>query len=246
MKAQVKPLIKVLLMSLGGSVGKTMITTQCLFPHMPDATILCVDTANDSARDFGIKNVEMHKGDDFNTTYSSLMVSEKDVIVDVGGSKECQQFMEGMLAVDGSDEASMIIIPSRANSKDQGSAIKTIERLIAYGVDKNKIRVIFTDVKENAAQEMDYVVRGLEANGITPDFNLTIFHSELFDDMIKDHLLITNILADKTDYKALMIGKGPEEKKACVDALLRSRMAHNTVWPNLQAVYAALFPEVAK
>jgi len=82
-----KSAMKVVLLSLGGSEGKTMIVTQMLHPHMPKARILCVDSANETASEFGIKNCEKHSGDEFNSTYHSLMSAAGDVIVDVGGSK---------------------------------------------------------------------------------------------------------------------------------------------------------------
>ena len=106
-----------------------------------------MDQANTTAADFGIKNCESQSGDEFNKTYRSLMATRGDVIVDVGGSKECKEFLDGMLAIDGSDVITTIIIPARPNSKDQGCALETIERLIIDGVDKNKIKVIFNDVE---------------------------------------------------------------------------------------------------
>ena len=235
---------KIVLMSLGGSVGKTMITTQCLFPHMPDARILCVDQANTTAANFGIKNCESHSGDEFNKTYRSLMSINNDVIVDVGGSKECKEFMDGMLALDGSDAITTIIIPARPNSKDQGCAVQTIERLIIDGVDKNKIKVIFTETKKNTADEFEQLISGMKENNLTPDLNLTIFHSLLFNEMIEETELISDILADETDYKEKAANRVKGDRTDYVGKLMRQKMAKNSVWPNLQTVYQTLFPQV--
>ena len=237
---------KIVLMSLGGSVGKTMINTQCLYPHMHDATILCVDQANTTAADFGIKNCESHSGDEFNKTYRSLMATRGDVIVDVGGSKECKEFLDGMLAIDGSDVITTIIIPARPNSKDQGCALETIERLIIDGVDKNKIKVIFTETKKNTAVEFAQLINGMEENGLTPDLNLIIFYSPLFNEMIEDKELISDILADKTDYKEMAADRVEGDKTDYVGKHLRQKMAKNSVWANLQTVYISLFPQVYK
>ncbi|MFA5170256.1 MAG: hypothetical protein WC426_01725 [Sulfuriferula sp.] len=235
---------KIVLMSLGGSVGKTMVTTQCLFPHMPDARILCVDQANTTAANFGIKNCESHSGDEFNKTYRSLMSTNSDVIVDVGGSKECKEFMDGMLALDGSDAITTIIIPARPNSKDQGCAVQTIERLIIDGVDKNKIKVIFTETKKNTAAEFEQLIGGMKENNLTPDLNLTIFHSLLFNEMIEDTELISDILADETDYKEKAANRVKGDRTDYIGKLMRQKMAKNAVWPNLQTVYKTLFPQV--
>lgn len=234
---------KIVLMSLGGSVGKTMINTQCLYPHMPDATILCVDQANTTAADFGIKNCESHSGDEFNKTYRSLMATRGDVIVDVGGSKECKEFFDGMLTLDGSDVITTIIIPARPNSKDQGCAIQTIERLLIDGVDKNKIKVIFTDTKKNTAVEFEQLIKGMQDNGLEPNLNLTIFSSALFNEMIEEKELISHILADKTDYKEKAISRKSSDETDYIGKLMRQKMAVNSVWPNLQTVYQSLFPE---
>lgn len=235
---------KIVLMSLGGSVGKTMITTQCLFPHMPDVRILCVDQANTTAADFGIKNCESHAGDEFNKTYRALMSSKGDVIVDVGGSKECKEFLDGMLALDGSDAITTIIIPARPTSKDQGCALETIERLIVDGVDKRKIKVIFTEVKKKTAAEFEQLIAGMQENGLTPDLDLMIPHSLLFGEMIEDLELISNILADETDYKEKIAARVKGDKTDYVGKLMRQKMAKNSVWPNLQTVYKTLFPQV--
>lgn len=235
---------KIVLMSLGGSVGKTMFTTQCLFPHMPDAIILCVDQANSTAADFGIKNCESHSGDEFNKTYRSLMSTRGDVIVDVGGSKECKEFLDGMLALDGSDVITTIIIPARPNSKDQGCAVQTIERLIIDGVDKNKIKIIFTETRKNTAVEFAQLISGMKENNLTPDLNLTIFHSLLFNEMIEDKELISDILADETDYNEKAVNRVEGDKTDYVGKHMRQKMAKNSVWPNLQTVYRSLFPQV--
>lgn len=233
---------KILLMSLGGSVGKTMIAAQCLYPNMPDARILCVDGTNQTAIDFGIKNCEAHSGDEFNKTYRALMLSKQDVIVDVGGSKECKEFLDGMLAIDGSDVITTILIPSTPDSKSQGCASETIERLIMDGVDKNKIKVVFTGTKKNTADEFEELISNMKSNGLAVDLNLTIFQSELFNEMISEKELISNILADKTDYHDKIANRAKGDNTDYVGKLVRQKMAKK-VWPKLQDVYMHLFPQ---
>ncbi len=235
---------KIVLMSLGGSVGKTMITTQCLYPHMPDAHILCVDQTNTTAADFGIKNCTSLAGDQFNKAYRALMAADGDVIVDVGGAKECTEFLKGMLEVDGSDEITTIIIPAKPNAKDQGCALDTIERLILDGVDKSKIKVIFTGTMKNTADEFPQLIAGMKKHGIEPDLDLTIFHSTVYNEMIEAEVLITDVLADKTDFKEKIATRAEGDTTDYTGKLLRYRMAKNVAWPNMQTVYGALFPKV--
>jgi hypothetical protein len=235
---------KIVLLSLGGSVGKTMLTTQLLHPHMLDARILCVDQTNDTAEDFGIKNCEKHSGDDFNRTYRALMESPGDVIVDVGGTKECKEFMSGMLLIDGSDEVTTIIVPSRPDSKDQACALETIETLILDGVDKSKIRVVFTGTKKSVPAEFGQLISGMRDNGMNPDLDLNIGHSVLFNEMIREKKLILNIMADTTDYKAAEKAKKKGDSTDYIGKLMRQRMARS-VWPNLQSVFSRLFADPA-
>lgn len=233
---------KIVLMSLGGSVGKTMITTQCLYPHMLDAHILCVDQTNTTAANFGIKNCTSLAGDEFNKAYRALMAADGDVIVDVGGAKECTEFLKGMLEVDGSDEITTIIIPAKPNAKDQGCALDTIERLIIDGVDKSKIKVIFTGTMKNTADEFGQLITGMRKHCIEADLDLTIFNSAVYNEMIEAEELITEVLADKTDYKDKARNRVEGDANDYTGQLLRQRMAQNVAWPNLQVVFKTLFP----
>lgn len=234
---------KIVLMSLGGSVGKTLIATQCLLPHLPNAKILCVDQTNRTAHDFGVKNCLILGGEEFNKAYRELMSAPGDVIVDVGGSKECEEFLKGMLEIDGSDEITTIIIPSTPDSKAQDAAIETLERLIIDGVDKSKIKVVFTGVKKNTASEYSQLIDGMEKNGINADLNLSIFHSKFFDEMIKDFELISANIADDTDYKEKALNRKKNDNTDYIGKLMRVRGCKNSLWPNVQEVYKHLFPE---
>lgn len=234
---------KIAVVSLGGNEGKTSFVVQCLHPHMPDAKILCVDSANETAAEFGIKNCEKHSGDEFNKTYHALMSSTGDVIVDVGGSKECKEFMDGMLAIEGSDEITTVIIPSTPTSKGQSCALETIERLIFDGVDKHKIKVIFTGTKKNTAAEFSQLIDGMQEIGLVPDLNLTIAYSELFDEAIEHKEIICHVASEDVDYKEKAATRKNGDKTDYVAKLIRQKMARKTVWPNLQEVYMHLFKD---
>jgi hypothetical protein len=230
-------------LSLGGSVGKTLFVTQVLYPNMPNAKILAVDSVNQTAKDFGIKNCQLHSGDEFNKTYRALMSSLDDVIVDVGGSKECKEFMNGMMAIDGSDEVTRFIIPSRPSSKDQSCAIETIAHLLDGNVEKSKISVVFTDVKKSVEDEFQQLINWMLAVDLKPDLNLMIQHSPIYGEMIENKELIVNVLADETDYKEKAANRSEGDHTDYIGKLMRQRMARNQAWPNLQNVFKHLFPE---
>ena len=120
----------------------------------------------------------------------------------------------------------------------------TIETLILDGVDKSKIRVVFTGTQKSVSSEFGQLIAGMRDNGIEPDLDLNIGHSVLFNEMIREKELIINILADATDYKAAEKVKKKGDSTDYIGKLMRQRMARS-VWPNLQAVFARLFAEPA-
>lgn len=235
---------KAVLASLGGSVGKTLITVQVLHPHMPDAQILCVDQTNTTADKFGIKNCISLSGEEFDEAFRHLMKAAGDVIVDVGGAKECAQFLSGMLEI-GSDAITHFIIPSQPNSKDQGCALDTINSLLLSGVPASKIVIVFTGTKKDTAKEYKQLIDGMIEKNIEVNLDRTIFANSLFNTMIEQTKLITSILADPTDYNKAAEERIPGDTTDYVESFILKQKAERTVWPNLQQVYRAIFSETA-
>ncbi len=234
----------VALLSLGSSVGKTLLTVQCLYTHMLDAQILCVDQTNTTAADFGISGCISLSGDEFDEAFRHLMKATGDVIVDVGGAKECDEFLAGMLEI-GSDAITHFIIPSKPDSKDQECALETIDRLLLSGVDANKIKIVFTGTKKDTAKEFKQLIAGMNEKSRNIEVNLdrAIFSNKLFDEMIRDKIIITTILSDSTDFNKLAEDRIEGDSTDYVDKFIRKQKAERTVWPNLQAVYRAIFDD---
>lgn len=234
---------KLVMISTGGSTGKTTMVAQGASPLLPDVKILCVDEANVTAEDFGVPNCEKHSGDEFKRVYRALMETKGHVIVDVGGSKECKEFLAGMSAIGGSDKVTCFIIPSSPDPKDQGCALETIERLLMDGVDKSKIKVLFTKVRKSVTDEFQLLLSGMNDNGLEPDLDLMIQRSGLFDELMEHRLLISNIVADKTDYNDKAENRAEGDYTDYVGMHMRQQEAIRIVWPNLQAVFTKLLSE---
>ena len=231
---------KIVIASLGSSVGKTLITVQCLNPHMLDAKILCVDQTNTTAADFGIENCISLTGEEFDEAFRHLMKERGDVIVDVGGSKECDQFLSGMYEI-GSDVVTHFIIPSKVDSKDQGCALETIDRLLFSGVPESKIYVVFMGAKRDTAKEFRQLIEGMTERKIEVDLNRSIFFNSLFDDLIRDRVRISQVVADTTDYNKAAAERVEGDTEDYVEKFIRKQKAERTVWPNLKAAYQAIF-----
>lgn len=236
--------MKVVICSLAGSVGKTTITAHLLHPRMPDAKIYTVDTTNVTAREFGL-DAEAFSGDEFSKIYKQI-VRNDDLIIDVGGSKEGKEFLAGMDWIDGQDEIDAFIIPSMKDDKDQKAAFKTIELLLAQGVDKSKIKIIFNAVKKNTVDEFDYLLGALTVNSIPFSLDATIFKNEVYNILSAYGRSLDSILKDSTDYKSIVRTSENEDEIVRASDLMVAQKAAPKVNDNLGIVYQSLFPAVKK
>ena len=236
--------MKVVICSLAGSVGKTTITTHLLHPRMPEAKIYTVDTTNATARDFGVE-AEAYSGDEFSKIYKQIVRNDA-LIIDVGGSKEGKEFLAGMDWIDGQDEIDSFIIPSMPDDKDQKAAVKTIDLLLAQGVDKNKIKVIFNAVKKNTVDEFDYLLGALTVKQIPFSLDATIFNNEVYDILSAHGRSLDSILNDQTDYKKIVRTAEDEDEITRASDLMVAQKAAPKVNDNLSTVYQSIFPALKK
>ncbi|WP_334666622.1 StbB family protein [Streptomyces cyaneofuscatus] len=232
--------MKVVICSLGGSVGKTTITAHMLCPRMPDAKVITVDTSNATVKHFGI-DADEYSGEEFTKLYKQL-VRLDTAIIDVGGSKEGKEFLEGMDWMDGHDEIDAFVIPSTSDDKSQKATFKTIELLMAQGVAKNKIKVIFNGVVKNTVDEFDYLLGALTAHQIPFAIESTIFKHDLFDILSVQKRSLESILKDKTNYKQLVQKSDDDAQLAKLMDLMVAQKAAPKVNENLDTVFNSLFP----
>lgn len=232
--------LKAVVASLGGSVGKTIVTANVLVPRIPDAFVVAVDTANQTVKDFGI-NAEIYTSDQFKNLYTDL-VRHDSIIIDVGGSKEGKDFLEEMDWMQGHDEVDYFIIPSMPDDKDQKAAVKTIDLLIAQGVNKDKIKVVFNAVKRNTVDEFDYLLGALTAKGIAFSLEASIFENRAYNILSKHNRTVAAMLDDKTDYKARLKASDDVDVEEVTDLLYAQKTAAK-LNENLDRVFSALFPK---
>lgn len=237
----------VAIVSTAGSVGKTVLATHCLSPRMPGALLMGVDTANLTAAHFGVETT-IFAGDEFNRLFAAILDNQdQDMIVDVGGSKECIQFISGMRQAKGQTEISHFIVPVMSENKDQEAALKTIQLLQSQKVPNEKIKVVFMKFTRNVEDEFDHVLRGMEALGISIDLAASVEASPLFDILATHGVSLAKILEDKTDYKIKLLEypKGSNERDRCIDMRIAQGAAVE-VNDNLQRVFDTLFQTASK
>lgn len=232
--------MKIVVASLGGSVGKTIASANVLYPRIPNAYVVAVDTANQTVKDFGI-DAEVYSADQFKNVYTDL-VRRDSIIIDVGGSKEGKEFLEEMDWMQGHDEVDYFVIPSMSDDKDQKAAVKTIDLLMAQGVGKEKIKVIFNAVERNTEHEFDYLLGALAAKGIDFSLDASIFKNRAYNILSKQNRTVASMLADKTDYKARLKDANDADLEEVTDLLYAQKTAAK-LNENLDRVFNALFPK---
>jgi len=231
--------MKIVVASTVGSAGKTTITAHMLHPRLPKAKIISVDTVNYTVGHFGIDSIE-YSGDDFAKMYKDI-VKFDDVIIDVGGSLEARQFLEGMDWMGGSDEIDYFIVPAKPDNKDQISAWQTIDTLLTQGVQKDRIKVIFNSVHKDTEREFDHLLGLLYSNGIDFSLDATIFAHDFFDILSKHKRSMQSILADTTDYKAKLKASTSATEEEEAGELLAAQRAAPKINTLLDKVFAATF-----
>lgn len=232
--------MKVVICSLAGSVGKTTITAHLLHPRMPAAKLYSVDNTNATAKDYGLET-EVFSGEEFGKLYKQI-VRNNELIIDVGGSKEGKEFLAGMDWMDGHDEIDAFIIPSMPDDKDQKAAFKTIQLLLAQGVEKSKIKVIFNAVKKNTADEFDYLLGALVANDIPFSMDATIFENGIYNILSAYGRSMDVVLKDTTDYKSIVRNSEDDDEVTRASDMLQAQKTAPKVNENLAVVFNALFP----
>ncbi len=233
--------MKIVLASLAGSVGKTSLTAHCLFPRMENPKVYSVDSTNITANHFDGIECEEHTGEEFARLYKSFIRVQGDVIIDVGGSKEAREFLEGMAHIDGHDEVDFFIVPAKSESKDQKAAIQTINLLVSQGVAKEKIKVVFVGVKKDVAEEFDALLGTLYTEGVAFDLNAAVFKDDIFDILMIEKRSLQSILKDKTNYKAKFLDATDEDEITKFSNLMVAQKAAPKVAKNLDTVFNALF-----
>jgi len=233
----------IVIASIAGSVGKTVLAAHCLHPRIPSARMLAVDTANITAAHFGI-TTEIFGGNEFNRLFAAIFDdTENDIIIDVGGSKEALEFISGMRQAKGQAEITHFIVPVMSEYKDQDAAMKTIQLLLHQKVLPTKIKVVFMKFSRSVSDEFDHVLRGMTFLNIPIDLHASIEATPLFDILSSHGVSMSSILADRTDYKSRMLTfeKGSVEREQCIDMRIAQGSAEE-VDENLQVVFDALFP----
>lgn len=165
-----------------------------------------------------------------------------ELVVDIGSSN-VEEFMHRMKQFRGSHEDfDFFVVPTINKVKVQRDTVATIEALAEAGVAPSKIRLVFNMLEHD--EEPEALFSGLiEYHEKTARFELrpdaVIRTSELFARLRQTGRSISEILSDKTDYKALLKSASSKEREGLGRGLSTLRLAAG-VKAELDAVFDTL------
>lgn len=232
--------MKVAILNYTGTVGKTTIAAHLLSPRLNNAPIFAVETINETAEGLGM-DVNKIRGEKFRELFTKLLKLD-DAIIDVGASN-VEAFLDGVVKMEDSHlEIDYFIVPVTPGTKEQKETISLIGTLADMGISPDKIRVVFNRVEGDVHEEFPYVVAyAKKEKTCIANPEAAIFENELFDALGVKKLTLAALLADETDYKALLRNKDASEKDRNNWAELHGlKLLARGVNRNLDAVFAVL------
>ncbi|WP_250479853.1 MULTISPECIES: StbB family protein [unclassified Caballeronia] len=233
--------MKLAVINFSGNPGKTTLVDNLLAPRM-NAPKFEVETINAGSSS---TDAERLKGKDYGSLQEELMTLDS-AIVDVGASN-VEEFIKQMSQFDGShDEFDYFVVPAVSEKKQQIDTVNTIETLAGLGVPAKKIRVVFNKVELEDANDMPRLfstVFGLHA--AHPCFTLkpeaAVFKNEIFERLRLLKKNVSEIIADETDYRAMLRHATDEHTKEHAVSMISAQRLAKSAHKNLDDVYKALF-----
>lgn len=233
--------MKIAILNYTGTVGKTTAAAHLLSPRMNNAPIFAIESINETAEGLGV-DVEKMTGNKFRELFKRIML-EDDAIIDIGASN-IEDFMNSMIKFDDShEEIDYFLIPVTSGTKEQKETIMMLDTLASIGIPAEKIKILFNRVDSDVYEEFPFIVaRYRKDKSFTLNKECAIFENEIFDALSVKGLTVDAILADETDYKALLKNKeaSAKDRNAWADMFGLKSLAKG-VKRNLDDVYANLF-----
>ncbi len=243
--------MKLAVISYTGKIGKSTLCNTLAFPRMPGATVVRLETINDSGLS-GADNETKMKGRDLGKLELELAKTD-DAIIDVGASN-VEAFI---LALNSQYEAHLamdyFLVPIKANVHAQvemGEAVKTLKALSAMGIEAERIKVVFNMLPHDAdVHEECKVIFNMHKK--EPIFTLNpdavIHESDAFSSLVTVKRSYTEMLADPRNYRAEQKAIPVEREKERTDLVkwIRAQGAVKMMEREMQTTWNALFGEAA-
>lgn len=235
--------MKIAIINFSGNVGKTTVA-DCIAEYLGDVHVFAVETINAGTTD-GVNGVEHVKGKQFSDLQNQL-IRLPDAVVDVGASN-VEDFIKLMGQFYGShEEFDLFVVPVTKERKQQLDTISTIKTLAKIGVPASKIRVVFNRVEVDEAETVNSdfaLISGFyETEGkFTLDPDAVIFSNDVFPRMKSLKVRLSDLLADNTDYRAILREAEDEDEKDRAVRMISAKRLAISAKRNLDDVYNVLF-----
>lgn len=234
---------KTVILNYTGTVGKTTLAVNLLYPRMPGATFYAIESINETGEGLGVDVVKL-RGDNFRELFKRFMLDDH-AVVDVGASN-VEDFMINLEGFENAhEEIDYYIVPVTSGTKEQKETVAMIDSLAAIGVPPEKIRIVFNRVLRDVNSEFPIIVNYHKLN---PSFWLStdcaIYESELFDALSIHRITLQQLLADENDYKSMLKNSDAAPKdRALWSDMYGLKLLAKGVERKLNFVFDKLFAE---
>lgn len=234
--------MKVAVINFSGNPGKSTLADNLLAPRM-NAPKFEIETINAGAT--ANADAERLKGKDYGGLQEDLMTLDS-AIVDVGASN-VEEFIKQMGQFDGShEEFDYFVVPAISEKKQQIDTVNTIKTLAGLGVPAKKIRVVFNKVELEDANDVPRLFAMIfgfhEAEKrFTLRPEAVVFKNEIFERLRGLNKTVSEIVADETDYRAMLREATDEAAKARAVTMISAQRLAKSAHKNLDDVYKVLF-----
>ncbi|MGA3984209.1 StbB family protein [Ralstonia nicotianae] len=234
--------MKVAVINFSGNPGKSTLADNLLAPRM-NAPKFEIETINAGAT--ANADAERLKGKDYGGLQEDLMTLAS-AIVDVGASN-VEEFIKQMGQFDGShEEFDYFVVPAISEKKQQIDTVNTIKTLAGLGVPAKKIRVVFNKVELEDANDVPRLFAMIfgfhEAEKrFTLRPEAVVFKNEIFERLRGLNKTVSEIVADETDYRAMLREATDEDTKARAVSMISAQRLAKSAHKNLDDVYKVLF-----
>lgn len=243
--------MKLAFLALTGKVGKSTLSNTFAYPQMQDATMIRVETINDSGLAGASKEITL-KGRELGKL-EAILATTNDAIVDVGASN-VEAFI---LALNSQFESHLafdyFVVPVKADAKAQvemGETMKTLQALNAMGIEAARIKVLFNRLPVDADVEEEcktLIAMHKKFPTFTLNLNAVIHESEAFSALASAKKTYLEMLADPLNYRQEMnkIPLEREKERISMVPLIRAQGTVKMLDREMKMAWHALFGEPA-
>ncbi|WP_426401016.1 StbB family protein (plasmid) [Ralstonia sp. R-29] len=225
-------------MNYSGNVGKSMVARHLLAPRLGDASVISIESINADDNDGPTM-----RGSEFGSLQEKLLALD-DAVVDIGASN-VEDLVNRMKSYSGSHEDfDMFVVPTVPDAKQERDTLATIKALSdEIGIERERIRVVLNMVDPRDALRSKFASLFAfhdEHRGFVLREDASIHENELFGKLANSPITIGDLLADATDYKAMIREAQTSEQKTELARKVAMRRLAVGVNAQLDSVFAAL------